>query len=69
MSAFGTDGFTLSSAVLEVPWATMAVPCGRVAIRTIVTGSFGLLVRGTCAQMPGSRCSPAPRFLSVICWR
>ena len=48
------------------PWATMPVPWGMDAIRTTVGGSFGAVVFGTVAQMPGSRWMPAERLLSSI---
>ena len=37
----------------------MTVPCGIDAIRTTDAGTFGSLVAGTLAQMPGSMCRPA----------
>jgi hypothetical protein len=44
------------------------VPCGIDAIRTTVVGSSGLLVAGTCTQIPGSMCRPVPLLVSDICW-
>ena len=56
-------------AVAAVPWNSTTVPCGMEAIRTTVGTTFGSVVAGTAAHMPGSMCSPAPRFASVICCR
>ena len=53
--------------VNALPWARTAVPCGIDAIRTTVGGSFGAVVAGTVAQMPGSRWMPADSVLSAIC--
>ena len=47
--------------------ASTTVPCGIDPIRTTVGGSFGSVVCGTCAQMPGSMCRPAPVLFSLIC--
>ena len=41
--------------VKEVPWASMVVPCGMEAMRTIVAPSSGTVVAGTLSQTPGSK--------------
>jgi hypothetical protein len=49
------------------PWASTTVPCGIDAMRTTDAGTFGSVVCGTVAQIPGSMCSPAPVLFSLIC--
>jgi hypothetical protein len=55
--------------VTAVPWSSATVPCGMEASRTTVGTTCGSVVAGTAAQMPGSMCSPAPTFLSLIWFR
>ena len=55
--------------VTAVPCNSTTVPCGMEASRTTVGTTFGSVVAGTAAQMPGSMCSPAPTFASLIWFR
>ncbi len=43
---------------VEVPWATIVVPCGIEAMRASVGPSAGLVVAGTNIQRPGSTWMP-----------
>jgi branched-chain amino acid transport system ATP-binding protein len=56
-------------AVAAVPWNSTTVPCGMEASRPTVGTTFGSVVAGTATHRPGSMCSPAFRFASVICCR
>ena len=55
--------------VVAVPWNSTTVPCGMEASRTTVGTTCGSVVAGTATQMPGSMCSPAPTFASLIWFR